>query len=427
MPDLTWGLLGPEMLPSLRRTRTLGLGASVRSFNDLAVPGLGGVWFGKQILLALIGVHVATEAGASKIEVANAVEALACWLAFKYRNWTPDPRLRGNRKLRARSDISFKAARQRSFYVSQPMRMATVQVLPALGLVEARSARFNDFTCTPPGMELVQAATEPFRPYNRSLLDHLLLWVRGEEGRIDTAALHRAISPVEPLPEMAGGILHDRLVRGGPQETPDTTNRRRDALQWIESRRTDPHTPISWNTRPIEIRAKEHWQDLHAGALFFGTRNSALTVLEALERRMPAERKLGLNGQLATSLELPLAQLRRAADGFLNLQHADELAGAFCRECSNEDSQSILRHLVKRDDRVLRLQGTHICPGPAFRGGVIKATESEDEADVATGSNPCGFPADISPRISNVFWLNLDLRGELDRHLVAQVRQGDDQ
>lgn len=426
MPDLTWGLLGPEMLPSLRRTRTLGLGAVVRSVNDLAVPGLGGVWFGKQILLALIGVLVAEEAGARKIEVANAVEALACWLAFKNRNWTPDPRLRGNRKLRSRTDLTFTAARQRSFYVSQPMRMATVRVLPALGLVEARSARFNDFTCTGAGRELVEMATAPFRPYNRSLLDYLVLWVRGEAHRIDSAALDRALSPVEPLPETAAGILHDRLVRGGPQESPDATNRRRDALQWVESCRTDPPTPISWEIRPVAIRA-EHWRDLHAGALFFGTRNAALAVLEALEHRMPAERKQALDGQLVTSLEQPLVQLRQAADAFLNLHHADELAVAFCRECSDDYSQSILRHLVKRDDRVLRLQGTHICPGPAFRGGVIRATESEDEAVVVTGSNPCGFPADISPRISNLFWLNLDLRGELDRHLVAQVQQGDDQ
>jgi hypothetical protein len=37
-----WGLLGPEMLASERRTRALGLGATVRSFNDLADPGLPG-------------------------------------------------------------------------------------------------------------------------------------------------------------------------------------------------------------------------------------------------------------------------------------------------------------------------------------------------------------------------------------------------
>ena len=76
----TWGLLGPEFLPNTRRTRTLGLGASVRAFNDLAVPGLGGVWYGKQLLLAVLGVAVAEDArnrGAKvqNIEVANAIES----------------------------------------------------------------------------------------------------------------------------------------------------------------------------------------------------------------------------------------------------------------------------------------------------------------------------------------------------------------
>ena len=46
---VTWGLLGPESIAIERRTRTLNLGACVRTFNDLAVPGLGGVWFGKQL------------------------------------------------------------------------------------------------------------------------------------------------------------------------------------------------------------------------------------------------------------------------------------------------------------------------------------------------------------------------------------------
>ena len=41
MGAIAWGLLGPEILANERRTRTLGLGAAVRSFNDLAVPGLG--------------------------------------------------------------------------------------------------------------------------------------------------------------------------------------------------------------------------------------------------------------------------------------------------------------------------------------------------------------------------------------------------
>lgn len=42
--EAKWGLLDREFLPDSRRTRTLGLGASVRSFNDFAALGLSGMW-----------------------------------------------------------------------------------------------------------------------------------------------------------------------------------------------------------------------------------------------------------------------------------------------------------------------------------------------------------------------------------------------
>ena len=153
MGAIAWGLLGPETLASERRTRTLGLGATVRSFNDLAVPGLGGVWFGKQLLLATLGVAIAERVRnsgkrAQNIEVANAVEALACWLALDSTGWKRDPRLRGALKLFGKNDLSFATVSKRSFYVTQPMRQATVQPLRALGVVESSGERFNAFKCT---------------------------------------------------------------------------------------------------------------------------------------------------------------------------------------------------------------------------------------------------------------------------------------
>jgi len=85
---MQWGLLGPERLAGSRRTRPLGLGAAVRKFNQLAVPGLGGVWFAKQLFLATLGVIVADRLrqmnrNVKTIETANAVEALACWLRLR--------------------------------------------------------------------------------------------------------------------------------------------------------------------------------------------------------------------------------------------------------------------------------------------------------------------------------------------------------
>jgi hypothetical protein len=77
------------------------LGAAVLQFNQLALPGVGGVWFAKQIFLATLGVRIANRLrlNVKAIEIANAVEALAWWCAFRSNGWTSDFRLRGSQKL----------------------------------------------------------------------------------------------------------------------------------------------------------------------------------------------------------------------------------------------------------------------------------------------------------------------------------------
>jgi hypothetical protein len=148
---VAWGLLGPETLANERRTRTLDLGAGVRAFNDLAVPGLGGVWFGKELLLATIGVAIGERVRnsgqrAQNIEVANAVEALACWLALGSNGWKRDPRLRSALKLSGKNDLSFATARKRSFYVTQPMRQATAN--PVARLCKFKLRHYTRFDST---------------------------------------------------------------------------------------------------------------------------------------------------------------------------------------------------------------------------------------------------------------------------------------
>jgi hypothetical protein len=183
MSEIEWGLLGPEKLASERRTRTLGVGASVRSFNDLAVPGLGGVWFGKQLFLPTLGVALAEQARASgkriqNIETANAIEALACWLGLNSNGWQSDARLHGRSKMEGKNDLSFAVVRKRGFYITKPMRMATVQPLPALGLVEAEGSRFSAFACSPEGRGFIDTQCADYS--KRNIIDYLLGWIRGE-------------------------------------------------------------------------------------------------------------------------------------------------------------------------------------------------------------------------------------------------------
>ena len=427
----TWGLLGPEFLPNTRRTRTLGLGASVRAFNDLAVPGLGGVWYGKQLLLAVLGVKVAEDArnGGAKvqnIEVANAIEALACWLAFDSNGWRRDARLRGNNKLHGKDDFSFRRARQRNFYVTQPMRMATVQPLPALGFVESDSVRFNAFRCLAAGKEFIERATSEYRPFKRSVVDYLTCWAQMKDDRFKSPALRQALSPLNRLPDAAIPVLRERLLQGGMKERREDKERRGRALTWVETLRKDKPGKLTWEHRPQGI-SENHWHDLQAGALFFAAREAAIATLDALETHIGNQaggHSFPL-GHIPGSLEPELEQLKSAANAYLDFSHADEEARNFCSECVNSNPSSVLRSLVRRDEHVLRLVGDEVKPGPAFRGSVNLTIAEDDEEESTPMAEDIPLPPDISFRMRNLYLLNLDLHGELDAWLNPSATGND--
>ncbi len=418
----TWGLLGPEFLPNARRIRTLGLGASVRRFNDLAVPGLGGVWYGKQLLLATLGVAVAENVRASgvsvqNIEMANAIEALACWLAFKSNGWNSDARLRGNTKLQGKENFSFRLVRQRNFYVTQPMRMATVQALPALGFVESDSARFNAFRCVDEGRTFIEKALGGFRPYNRSVIDHLTWWAQMKDDSVETDALRQVLSPLIRLSDEVIPLLRERLIQGG-NEPPEDKKRRGNALEWVEALRSNKTARLTWEQRPERI-SEEHWRDLQAGALFFSAREAAIDTLDAAEAYIGNQgsgQSLSLKSQVPVPLVQPLIKLKSAAKEYLKFTSADEDAQKFCRESESDDAASILRTLVCRDGHVLRLVGDKIKPGPAFRGSITEdSADDEDQETPLTKNLP--LPEGISYRVRNLYLLNLDMNGELDEWL----------
>ncbi len=453
---MMWGLLGPDTLGVERRTRTLRLGRAVRSFNDLAVPGLGGVWLGKHLFLATLGVCVAQQTRSrhkqvTNIEVANAIEALACWYGLRsISDSRPDPRLRGFRKLAGKDDVSFAKVRVAGFYVSQPMRMAIVQALPSLGLVDAGSSRFNTFSCTPAGEALIAAQTAPYNPcyFTRDVVDHLVDWVKGEVKQ-PAAKVAAALSPLTALSGDARAVVFERLRLGGSHESAQQTQRRRAALTWVESLRKKSALNFAWSDVPDEITDLGHWQDLQAGGLFFQTRDAALAVLDALEQHIGEAghgSRYSLHSDTPVGVTSRLEVLRRIAHDYLNhdqqrsatadpsgLEHADAAAdaAAFCRECIAANDSEVLRKLVERDERVLYLKGSDVVPGPAFDGGRNARAEDEEggaeaelneEGSRSTALNPSAeWPDGLSYRVRNLFLLNADLLGKLDdwRDLAA--------
>lgn len=422
--NLHWGILGPGAVESTRRVRTLGLATSTRLFNDLAVPGLGGVWFGRQLFLATLGVLVAERAEAKKqqvtrITVTNAIEALACWHALKQSHRAGDGRIRGSTKLAGvgPNELSFKNVCRSSFYVTQPMRMASVTTLPAMGLVQATGSRFNSFSCSAEGLAFVEAVGSGCRPYNRDLVEHLVMWVLGIDERVNTPTLHDCLSPLLPLPEEARVLLQERLYQGAADGLAEERRRRSEALDWVRSRRRGA-PPLSWDQQPVQITDSIHWADMRAGAAFFATRDAALEVLDELEKVIGTpERSHDLGSTLPASLHGPLNTLRTKAQVFLSLGHKDQETTAFCREMLKPNDSDVLHSLLLRDGRVLRLVGNQARPGPAFRGGEMSVELPVSEIEESPPADDPDWPGDISYRVRNLWWLSLDLEGNLEQWL----------
>ncbi len=426
MGAITWGILGPDTLSSQRRTRTLQLGATVRAFNDLAVPGMGGVWFGKQLFLATLGVCIAErvrQAGkqVTNIETANAIEALGCWLALDDNGWHRDPRVRGATKMRRDNRLDFAYVRRPRFYVTQPMRQATIQPLRSLGLVESSGERFNGFSITNVGREFIEDVCGGVQSFSMKVEKRLVSWASGVDDRVKSSPLRKALSPIEVMPIDGRRFLRERLVASDDTDA----SRRKNALAWVDSCRANPYLPIHWNDKPTMID-DEHWRNLHAGARFFLARDAAITLLDKIEELIGSRtvKKLSLTEPLPTAIVDHCEELLAIASEFL----ADgcdpspqDGATVFCQQCVVDSPAIAIRHLLAREGRVLQLNGDEIVPGSAFRGvPADEAPEIVSDEDGGTETPPpetVSWPPGISQRVRNLFLLNLDLRGELGNRL----------
>jgi len=415
-----WGVLGKDVLVEERRVRSLGLAPAVRWYNDAAVPGLGGMWFAKPLVLSLLGIQLAALHSLRPVVVANAVEALSCWLAIRRLQRVRDPRVRGSQKLAAKPCPSFAEAKRPNYYVTQPMRQQTVQPLRALGLVEpVPSDRFNAYRISEAGKRILEASFGDAKPFNSTVPSVLGQWIVGKRESMESDILARTLSPTEALPSEARVLLREQLVGGDGRR-----DRRAAALAWVSGLPTA--TAHEWAVRPPEIQP-DHWQDLHAGARFFTARDAALRVLQAIELKLSRESEIRvpLNCRWQT-LEEAISGLRASAHAFLQRCRDTSpglLAATFCGECCREDGTELLRSLIARDERVLRMKGADIVPGPAFKPidefyGTQGVGESgEDGIELEDDQR---WPKGVSRRIPSLHTLAIDLDGRLESHLHAK-------
>lgn len=419
--SFSWGVLGPDVLESQRRTRGLGLNAAVRSYNELAVPGMGNVWFGKQLFLALLGISVAEKfrkqgRRASNIETANAIEALACTYALRTGQVEDESRVRGKRKLPRDTVPAFSQARKPGFYVTIPMRMETVQALLALQFVEKTSERFNAYSVAEAGQgrAFLREACLAYPKVETTLLQ----WMSGNPLPKKSAAFESLLMPHIPLAPKALEVLYEGLVS---DKDSNHSTRRHDALQWVATLGKRGHT--DWEKQPRAL-GEAHWNDLRAGAYFFRLRDAALFLLDAIEAGMqPTDTLMLEDAARRGDVPAKIAALREYAEGFLAFEaarpHADAFspvrpyadAVAFATECSEKNAPVLLKNLLERDERCLCHRDGRVIPGPAFRGeSIAKAhTDSSEENTAPSEQQEPPLPEGISHRIRNMYWLSREI------------------
>ena len=422
-----WGVMATDYIVSRRRTRTLGLGRTIRKYNEDAVPGLGQLRYLKQLLWPLMGLRIASRLKLKgvtirKIVLANAIEAMAClsgllhhppngdYLPWEEHSW----RIKGKQKLIGKKFCPFAVARRSSFYVTQPMRSGVVDPLSKLGLVNPDAGRFSGFEISEKGMNLLEASCagsyDSLENYSYdSLENYFYTWVTDEKDFNSTPA-KAWLNPLLPPDPRACTLLLQLLCKD-PKRTA--------ALAWL---RTISAQNVGWESPPPQI-TPEHWHQIREGALFFEARDAALAVLTDIESQVDRSGKKAIRLQEAPTDNIPI--LRQACQQFLDNKPTDDSAQEFCMNCLQEDSIAVIAYLLTREQNVLTLADTVICPGPSFRAGIASDNpQDEEETDEMIDEEEESYNAEekdspfanlpyISYRLPNLYELQRDLEPTL--------------
>jgi len=171
-----WFIPQLEDFQSQRALLNLRLGKAVRFYRELIVPGIGGVWFVRQLSWGVAGIRLGQQAHLKPTRVANGIEALACKLEWEENRKQYNKR--GKRAFERDEDDdvwSFKSLSDRMHYVQVTYRQSTVRGLSGLGF--ATGTRYNTMDLTLIGDDLCDVFLETS---GSRIVNELLAWLNGE-------------------------------------------------------------------------------------------------------------------------------------------------------------------------------------------------------------------------------------------------------
>lgn len=398
----SWGIIKHEHLGHPRSRRDLGLAAVVRFANDYSVPGLAGLSFLRSIVWSLIGIEFAAVQRAAGNQVnpsamAEGLEALACWHSIDDEIGEGMAyRVRGARKLRritSTKDLRLTDLARGQGYVSQPIRMGIGACLPRLGLVEAKTTRFNSFELNDRGREFLRLTLG--RADTSKAIPKLWSWLGGASWKEKHGEEElKLISPVQPLPIELRQYFSGLMVTVGVEDE----RAMRSAL-WQACRKLlkNPTLDEDAMTAAISMQVAES-DPAKAAQLdwaqdFFATYAAAFAVLDRVQAQLSDTNggRAGVSRLLQSqTLQDRLNSLRSVARRFKTRRGPQsppsELAPFIIEICAHDDDAALLRDLVRRDDIVLRLEDSTVSLHPDHKA------DSSPAGDGAPDDEPIEEP-----------------------------------
>ncbi|MBT3367681.1 MAG: hypothetical protein HN416_11045 [Nitrospina sp.] len=376
-----WFIPSKEEFPFQRSMLHLGLNKAVRYYRELVVPGIGGVWFVRQLCWAVAGIKLSEKSRLGQsVSIANAIEALACKLMWKQNDETGG--IKGKMAFGKYPDTwGFKELSQSKYYVQVRFRQSTVRALLGLGLTQG-GFRFNGMELTSQGEDLANA----FLSQNW-VGKKLLEWLDGKTipktgkivkglGRYDATADEKE-------------IVRNRLCTDVYDEI-GLPSRRKNLIRVLKNRK---NMPALKNIKE-KLLLEKQVQEIETAEAFDAMLCKAQNLIHECARELESAQTSSID-ILAKKLPKSILELKGLAGEYLEMaqecgkSHPD--AKNFAQEVQESDREIILLEKVAlRDGSIVAFSDGKILQGPLFdRHKQIASCSSEqnngeDEKEVAS-------------------------------------------
>jgi hypothetical protein len=433
--DTIWGVASPDSAISQRANLDFGLRRAMLHYAELSVPGIGGIFFVRQLLWPCLALWVQAEGTGrriSTVRIANGIEALASktWLYFNpgASPETHQGRVAGLRILPHRGWM-FKDLGAAGGYVTNPLRRAASRALPVdggLGFSDGGAILSRMALTTNVGEIFAQTALEEkIAQGGKTLGPWLRDWVNSnlnlppQPGDAMLANLLKAIGPFKPTKEqrkiVLGRLLLDDCSK--PKGMQDTGRRRR-LVEVIQKHSRAGIRNFDNQVLNSLMKAgkdgQEHVTALRTARAFRQMLDAAVVVVRVCLLHSNSSLVLAALAE-DTDIAAKLNLLRSATSEFLQISKGDVLlqhqdAKAFAGGVSEDDLPLALRTLIQRDARILLLDETQerVMRGSAFRSD--RLDWNDPEADASSGELYLGQKK-LPPRIGNLCSLLEDCGG----------------